>query len=218
MMKCTAVSARLILRVLSVQPIRRWCRRCWLHLTCVQIAVKEIHQLPFLWGDLVVMPGWEQQVRRITCDPPTVTSGLCSHPALICHSLCADDWRGAEEQDNYDIRSAWLSSSRSWSDTEDKNGQHFPQESNPPHTTKCCLCGRRALHSGGGRTCISKGLDRSWFLSKGLHYNWLKFRMESSLWDVPQPLHRFYSHIQVFTHTVFPKPDPACRDFNNNHV
>lgn len=42
---------------------------------------------------------------------------------------------------------AWLSSSPSWADTEDRNGQHFPQESNPPHSTISCssaggLCAR----------------------------------------------------------------------------
>lgn len=129
---------------------------------------------------------------RIICDPPTVIQGLYSHPALICHSLCADDWRGAEEQNNYDIMSGWLSSSPSWSDTEDRNGQHFPQESNPPHTTICCLFSRRALHSGGGKICTSTGLDASWFLSKCLHHRWLKFRLkmmiflsEAKLWHQP---------------------------------
>lgn len=145
---------------------------------------------------------------RIICDPPTATSGLYSHPALICHSLCGDDWRGAEEQDNYDIMTGWLSSSRSWSDTEDRNGQHFPQESNPPHTTICCLFSRRALHSGGGRICTSKGLDGSWNLSKCLHYNWLKFWLNHPC-EMSHNLCTDFIIISKFSHRVFPKPEPA---------
>lgn len=46
-----------------------------------------------------------------------------SHSALICHSLCPRGWRGAEEQDNYDIIAGWLSFSSSCWDTEGRNGQ-----------------------------------------------------------------------------------------------
>lgn len=146
MMKCTAVSARFNLRVLSV-PL-----------------VKEDGDVPSADCTGFVYGWHKSSVRaagvRIICGPPTLIQGLYSHPALICHSLCPDDWRGAEEQNNYDIMAGWLSSSPSWAQTEDRNGQH---ESNTSH--------RKAIHHiqqdvvpspgglGGGKIRTNMGLD-----------------------------------------------------------
>lgn len=72
----------------------------------------------------------------IIWDPPGSPAPLFT-PRLSCHPLCPVGWRGAEEQDNYDITAGWLSSSPSWWETEGRNGatgeRLVPQESNPAH-------------------------------------------------------------------------------------
>lgn len=101
-MKWTAVSARFFLRVLSVQPTRKWRHQCWLHMICVVTL-----EVPVSF--LVAWLSGSARVRAagvgIICDPPYSHLGPLFAPCLNL-SFIVHRWlkrsRGTEQLWHYD--------------------------------------------------------------------------------------------------------------------